>query len=1454
MVAVQLPEDPERAAEVRRRVEAAVRARTGLERDVDTWGEWCVLVAPASAEHPADVAFALAEACFEAALDMHPDDTQPDVAVVADVGAGWPAASAIVRLFDAAPAGHVLIGSEALRWLTPEQMERVGVKVFRTPASDRVGVFPAPPGGDFERLTRHAPAIPRYVVPTDDDLSFSTDREGFVKLEPLIGRRSVEELLTRRGLHRVLAPPQTGKSYVAERLLDAAKALGEFVALLPLDEGARSRWAPHWWRRWRASDARGLWIIDAVDEAHWRSIPIDDVLGPWLELEEADRDRLTVILFQRDDRSVAALSRSTAAKQKQWESWTLVPIDSAEARRIVRDEVGIEASGRAFETVLAHLRRVGAEGLASNPRAIRTLARLEDEAPLAEVWDRILRDLVEGPRPAPNGPATDSILDAASRLAAVMLISGEHVVADGGGASPLTWSRVFGGDSIDAARALERTSLMTAAPGGQRFREHHLAELFAARALAREELPVHRVRELVTELDGTLRADLDGVLAQMRWLAPERSELLTEAGARALRPAPAAETQEICEALRPLLEGAGSLYVSGATAARMAHPNNESWALGVYIAREEPPALRRLMLDLADAGDWRSFVGSSVEIALSEAEEHGLRTAALYFVCERGGAAELDRLRPLLTVPDPASEASLQMRAKLLEALLDHEQEEVGWVLERADSPRPHYVDSRAILIDRLAGRLDVPTAEALLTEHVAAPAEDGRFRAPVRRALLEPALRTLAAEPTWTDARVTLLVSLWEKEWIYGLHMLDLLRARLEQDAAARAALYPRVLATRVAWEVGETLRLDEDRPWLEELASGDLSERAVHDLWNLAWRDPAGEWLRARIEEAHPEIIRRWRERAQRSEEQAEAFRREQEAIRHAIAQRAREVRPLADVLREVLETESEPEIKLHRLSWVCFAEDGHRPTDVVGQFEDLPPTLRDEALSQTRALLGLASPTPTPAPSTTFPSALLHEAEAFAAALEWDGEGWLDDSLIRRWLPGVLFALHDKRLEVTSLCFDARPEAALDAALDELKKDLTRREHPVVAESLPAGMWAAPRVWDVVEASIRSADIPPDRRAPLLRTWASRAGHLPRGRARVMALGRSLATDPSADLRLHAIDVIVTLDPTEGVPLLASIQDGADLRRALASILDAFYETTEQIATQEKRWPAETVAGLAQILWTLELPKRPPDTGYGLITREDRLLELRDAVLRIATTRRVVDEDALIAMLPEEERDLRGPWLRSLFRGESVQALLARLEPARGTRWPVSDVVAHLDGPVLAPRSLEDLHELVLHLLSTDIAGTVGEHRSLFVHPESGPHERVLQEYLLMRLRDLMSVPMEGRLTIKREPEEAFGDEPDLVLFALEGEARELVVEVKWSHNDKVIPSLTEQLGQRYLLDQGRTHGIYVVGFTGQGYAERKDSARLKAALKRRRDAFLSEHPELRVDFVVLPLSRG
>lgn len=1457
---MRLPADADRAADVRRRVEAAVRARAGLERESETWGDWCVLMAPAGAEHPADVALAVARACYEAALDL-----DSDVALVADVVAGWAATSTIARLFDAAPPGHVLIGPEALRWLTPEQAEKHRVRVYRTPTADRVGVFPSELADDFERLARHEPAIHRYVVPAVGARPIDRDAYGFAKLEPLVARRSVEDLLARPGLHRVLAPAQTGKSYVADRLYEIARAEhGELVWRLRLDEGHRSLWTPERWQRWLASDATGVWIIDAVDEAHWQKIPIDDVLRPWLDLEDSHRERLTAILFQRDDRSEAALSKSAAAER--WRSWTLVPIDEDEARRIVRDEVGIEASGRAFDAVRAHLKRLGAEGLASNPRAIRTLADLEAEAPLPEVWDRIFRDLVEGPRGAPAGASTDAILDAASRLAAVMLVSGEHVVADGGGAAALTWSRVFDADSIDSALALRRTSLFTPATEGHRFREHHLAELFAARALSREELPDHRVRALVTEPDGTIRADLDGVLAQLRWLAPARAELLESSAQRALRPTSPAEVRSVCDALRPLLEDAGPLYVSGAMAARMAHPDNESWALGVYTSADDPPALRRLMLDLADVGGWRSFVTASVDVALDERlddpEELRLRTASVYFATERGDEPELDRLRPLLTVPEPADEPRLQMRARLLEALLKHEP--VGWVLERADVPRPHYVDARVTLVHRIAEALDVPSAEALLAEHLAARDQDGRFRARVRERLLAPAVRTLAAsERPWTDTHLTLLISYWEKEWHYGLHVLELVRARLERDPSARQALYRRVVGTRVAWEVGETVRLDEDRPWLEELASRELPERAVQDLWNLSWTEPeAGESLRAVIEETHSEMVRRWWERAQRSQERAEALRKEQEAQRRAVAKRAREVRPLAEVAQEILETEDEPEVQLRRLGWACYAEEGDRRTDVIGRFEDLSPSLRDRVLETTRELLRRASPTSTPARDTSCRYALLHESDAFAAAIEWDGDGWLDASLVRKWLPGVLFAHHDARLAVTARCFDALPDPTLDVALDELEKDLTRREHPVVAETLPAGMWASPRVWDAVEASVRRADVPPDRRAALLRIWGRRA-QAHRGRARVLALARGLAADRSADLRLDAIDVIITIAPAEGVRLLAEVSDGADLRRALASSLRAFHQTTNEIATQETRWPAEAVAQLTEHLWSIELPERPEEASDGLVTPEDRLRELRDQVLRIAATRRAVEEDELIAMLPRETRARRAPWLRSLYRDGRVRALLAQLEPIRGTRWPVSEVVEHLDGPLLAPRSLVDLHELVLHLLTTDIARTVAKHRSLFLHPrrkkaEAGaktawPHERVLQEYLLMRLDDLLSVPMEGRLTIPREPEEAFGDEPDLLLLALDGGARELVVEVKWSHNDEVVQSLTEQLGQRYLLEQGRTHGIYVVGFTGRGYAVRKVATQLEAALTEARDAFQAEHPELRIDVVLLRLAR-
>jgi hypothetical protein len=43
--------------------------------------------------------------------------------------------------------------------------------------------------------------------------------------------------------------------------------------------------------------------------------------------------------------------------------------------------------------------------------------------------------------------------------------------------------------------------------------------------------------------------------------------------------------------------------------------------------------------------------------------------------------------------------------------------------------------------------------------------------------------------------------------------------------------------------------------------------------------------------------------------------------------------------------------------------------------------------------------------------------------------------------------------------------------------------------------------------------------------------------------------------------------------------------------------------------------------------------------------------------------------------------------------------------------------------------------------------------------------------------------------------------------------VVIEVKWSTNPETRTGLVSQLGERYLLGEGKTHGIFLVGWSGE-----------------------------------------
>ncbi|MCW5836184.1 MAG: hypothetical protein KIS78_27535 [Labilithrix sp.] len=75
--------------------------------------------------------------------------------------------------------------------------------------------------------------------------------------------------------------------------------------------------------------------------------------------------------------------------------------------------------------------------------------------------------------------------------------------------------------------------------------------------------------------------------------------------------------------------------------------------------------------------------------------------------------------------------------------------------------------------------------------------------------------------------------------------------------------------------------------------------------------------------------------------------------------------------------------------------------------------------------------------------------------------------------------------------------------------------------------------------------------------------------------------------------------------------------------------------------------------------------------------------------------------------------------------------------------------------------------------------------------------------------------------------------------------MVIEIKWSHDGRVRRALREQLAKDYLVGEGRSHGLYVVGMT----RSETHSARLLGDLRARRDECVREHPALTIDLVAL-----
>jgi hypothetical protein len=197
-----------------------------------------------------------------------------------------------------------------------------------------------------------------------------------------------------------------------------------------------------------------------------------------------------------------------------------------------------------------------------------------------------------------------------------------------------------------------------------------------------------------------------------------------------------------------------------------------------------------------------------------------------------------------------------------------------------------------------------------------------------------------------------------------------------------------------------------------------------------------------------------------------------------------------------------------------------------------------------------------------------------------------------------------------------------------------------------------------------------------------------------------------------------------------------------------------------------------------------------------------------------------------------------------------MMALFAPARSNPPAVQEVADALDmSRALRFRGLDDFADGLLDCID-EIAKGSKDAVDLF-DAKGSPHEKQLQAYVKTRLEDLKSrlMPNQIGVGIFREPKEG-REEPDFVAFGAGFGSLCIPIEVKWSHNASCVADLKAQLGERYLLRSHRTHGAYLVGFSG--LRRNTDRVELEHRLRAEAADFSQQHPHLKIDVRVLDVT--
>jgi hypothetical protein len=350
-------------------------------------------------------------------------------------------------------------------------------------------------------------------------------------------------------------------------------------------------------------------------------------------------------------------------------------------------------------------------------------------------------------------------------------------------------------------------------------------------------------------------------------------------------------------------------------------------------------------------------------------------------------------------------------------------------------------------------------------------------------------------------------------------------------------------------------------------------------------------------------------------------------------------------------------------------------------------------------------------------------------------------------------------------------------------------------------------------------------PERAMAIAIKWAARP------------TGKRWVSDP---LRSAGRNVLLANDPARALDILERVPNRF-LKKALEE-LTGLWEPIRWIPGRTRGWTLSVRARLVDLLFKACPPNKDPEDRYGWMTVEKELLSIRDNLIYEILQEPGEEAEQAASELAERNPDARAIILKHRA-GVKARQFLAAGTPERPPpeseegepRNPAPDLsvlslpeaLALLDrSNYRLLRSRDDLLDALLEVL-TEVGKDAREDLALLYHPpvQGEPRKRLLEDalqaYFRRRLRDLLpariqAVPFEA----VREDLVQLNDRLDIrVIAPVRGPERQaqVIIEVKWSDNAGVKQSLVTQLGRRYLVRDGKTHGIYLVGWAGKWEAK-------------------------------------